>query len=443
MVYTFELIYNFKQIPSVFSPPFLFTLGFLVCATSASLYWDEWELNKMSSETFWILLIGVLIFNKSSLLFIKKESKKVILTFKHLKTPNNTILLLWLIFEIVYFFLFYKAMLSSTDSSTLADAASSLAQTKDDDVSTYQLPAYIGPIAFLIDSLTYLMYYYFASDLVIKSGNKLRSFLLFFIVVLSVIGPIMCGSRGTSIVKLMSFLFILYFMYVRTHRSYYKTVIPAKIKVSIISLMAILGLSWSIIGDILGRTSQEAAGYVFAIYCGAEIKNLDSYISEGKFGTSEQFGHETFFGYYLSTKMDDNRKTNSREKLDLPYRTEGGLPLGNVYTCFYSFLHDFGYLGVPILALLMSFISSSVWNGMKKNSISSIMCIFLYSILSFGLLFSFFSNKFFETFISFRLLKIVLFLWIVLHFFKFINFLEVRRFKSNNSSKLWIIRLQY
>ena len=326
-------------------------------------------------------------------------------------------------------------MLSSTMSQSIADAASSMAQTKDDDVLSYQLPAYIGPIMFLVDSLTYFIYYYLSKELSSQCKNRMTKYLLIFSVVLSIIGPILGGSRGASVVKFISFLFILYFVYTRKLGSFKLFKIPLRIKVGVVSSIALIGVLWSSIGDLLGRTSQEAIGYVFAIYCGAEIKNLDSYISERKFATSKQFGHETFYGFYLYTNAAKNRKVNSREKLDLPYRTEGGMPLGNVYTCFYPFIHDFGYIGIPILTILMGIICSVVWNEMLKPKPTSIIFIFLYSIISFGLLFSFFSNKFFESLVSFRLIKIVLFWFFLIWLMNYYKMIIQIKFKLSDIFK--------
>ncbi|KLD60505.1 hypothetical protein WP50_09840 [Lactiplantibacillus plantarum] len=104
------------------------------------------------------------------------------------------------------------------------------------------------------------------------------------------------------------------------------------------------------IRGLLGREvgSFSKANYL-AIYFGAEIKNLDTFIQAGQFPIRPHgtFGAQTFlefnrtFGKFFGS--------NATVILDLPFQNINGLSLGNVYTTFYAFLYDFGYRGVLLI----------------------------------------------------------------------------------------------
>ena len=82
------------------------------------------------------------------------------------------------------------------------------------------------------------------------------------------------------------------------------------------------------------------------------------------------------------------------------------------------FLYDFGYIGVPLVILLMSFLSGFIWNRMWRPGIIGLVCVFLYSIISYDLFFSFFSNKFFESLVTIKMLRMLVFWLVVLWFMK-------------------------
>ena len=72
--------------------------------------------------------------------------------------------------------------------------------------------------------------------------------------------------------------------------------------------------------------------------------------------------------------------------------------MGNVYTTFYSFAYDFGYLGIIVLTALMGFFSELVYEkALKiKESFASMLLVIYSSFISYQLVFSFFSDKFYE-----------------------------------------------
>ena len=91
--------------------------------------------------------------------------------------------------------------------------------------------------------------------------------------------------------------------------------------------------------------------YYLAFYCGAEIKNLDIFLNSTKTKPAI-WGEQTFvnlvkaIGRFFISGFDQYYLIN-------PYQSVNGYYLGNVYTTFKAYIHDFGYIGMIILIIIM------------------------------------------------------------------------------------------
>lgn len=146
-----------------------------------------------------------------------------------------------------------------------------------------------------------------------------------------------------------------------------------------------------------GRSGNIAFLDYIGIYLGAPIANLDAFLQEGGWGSSSPFGRMTFFCWYtyIGGKLSI---ADWQYAFDLPFREMAGFGMGNVYTTFYSFAYDFGYLGIIVLTALMGFFSELVYEkALKiKESFASMLLVIYSSFISYQLVFSFFSDKFYE-----------------------------------------------
>ena len=98
----------------------------------------------------------------------------------------------------------------------------------------------------------------------------------------------------------------------------------------------------------------------------------------------------TYFGYKFGI-------TEWQYTFDLPFLESNGFNMGNVYTTFYSYLYDFGFIGVFVLIALMALIFRPIYEKAKSSASSHAdLWIIFSSYIAFQLIFSFFSNKFYE-----------------------------------------------
>lgn len=412
-IYLFEINYSFKRTCSIFAPSVLFTSGFLACTVGALMYWKEWDMQTLGGNTFLVLSLGVILFNHSSIYFTRKINYNFSKKKVQISTPSLCLLTIWLCAQVVFYYLYGMALMRTTQSDNFALAAATVADSKIDDTISISIPRYLIYSFIVVEALTFFLYYFFANEIFDTNKKKWKIIILSASVLVSFVGPLVGGSRGSAIIKIFSFVTIIYICYVIKCHGFKNAIIPKRIKLFALTFICLMLTGWATFGAILGRESTSDANYVMAVYCGAELKNLDMYINTNKLGTSNNFGHETFIGVYsyLNKQMNDRRKT--REFLDLPFNSYHGYTLGNVYTCFYMFLYDFGYIGVPLIILLMSLICSFVWKRVVSGKESSIVYTFIYSVICFDLLFSFFSNKLFESLVNIGFLRQII-IWILL-----------------------------
>lgn len=92
-----------------------------------------------------------------------------------------------------------------------------------------------------------------------------------------------------------------------------------------------------------------------------------------------------------------------------------GIEIGNVYTTFYPFIYDFGYIGIlPLLsipAVYYCFTYNKVLRMSERNVFN--YKLFIFSYLFNDLVMLPFSNRFYETVLDAAFLKFLILSWVL------------------------------
>ncbi|HFI0346423.1 TPA: O-antigen polymerase, partial [Streptococcus suis] len=217
----------------------------------------------------------------------------------------------------------------------------------------------------------------------------------------------------SPIFRLITYMvFIFYILTLKNGYSRFQMKVVIKRIISIaIAVLVLFFVSLS----MFGRTNNYNNFHYLFIYLGAPLYNLDVFIQTHSFPiVQEYFGQQSFQSLYNYILPKIGQETYS---LILPYVQYSSVyGLGNVYTTFYQFLYDFGYLGLIILTIGISgFYTTSYKNLLnfnKWNSNFSIL-LFIYAYLFNDLIMLIFSNRFYETILSVNTLKIFIFTFII------------------------------
>lgn len=402
----------------IISPSFLFISGFTIASYIACCYKNEWNLG-LHFNTFCMILLGSLSFFLVEWWYRNKHKKqfdyKYIINCQNAVSLSTNKLIAFAVFQLFIYYLHYKQQMSFTNANVWTDAIGEIDQDNKFGDKSFSLPWYINvPHAFCQVSghvwICLFVYYIKLS----KQFAKIK-ILLGINMLLSMLGSLLSGGR----MPLLGYLIPLGIMLFALNRKrQQKEEKPLKQQLALILLGVLFVLFFSQIGTIIGRheTDNMDAKYVFAVYCGAEIKNLDIYLN-----SNEPFplNNELPFSNTFKSFYDF---LNSRLGMSIPFKdvkysflTNGKYFLGNVYTCYRSFYNDLGGWGF-LLAGFCSFLACILYKRFNQSSFFHTgivdLNVFLYCFFCMGLFLAFFAEIFLV-----RLLSVEYFIRTIIYFY--------------------------
>lgn len=424
IIYAINLLWAYRHFKCYIAPPILFGVGFLAMAVTASFYIEEWGLS-LRNDTFFILSFGVLWFTFVCIVVDKCLHKKRQIpqqlsspSFKNINVKRlKKIVLFFVIIGVIacFFKLMYLRRYYGGYGSLSAMLYGLRADIMDDDIA-FNFPIWLRISLLLTNSFVNVSIFCLCFQWILKYKDDLLTFLLIAQISTYIILVLSNGARGGLVIIAMAIVII----YLIKQIHYLgKIVISNKVKIVAIITLSFTATAFYSLGTLLGREPSYDSTYGFAVYCGAQIKNLDLFMDSplrsNEFGSNQIWGRETFFvlNKELSKYLNDEKLYARR--FDLPWLSYKGLSLGNVYTTFYQFYYDFEYTGVIILTALMAFISILTYRksiNMNQSFFELSLYMVCYARIGYCLLLSFFSNKFYEEFFTIGFLKILLLMYI-------------------------------
>ncbi len=381
------------------APSFIFTSSFLFSALWALLYTKEWNLN-LHINTYFVIAGGVFEFIIVSYLIqsIMKftRANRNIYTKQKVQEiqMNSLVKAIFLIVSIGIVFYSYYAIVRAVHGS-MSDISSALfvyrvkTMNVSDDIA---LPRIVAYGRMMLNACGYWFLYILIQNYI---AIKKIDFLSLLIVVMQVLSSFATGGRNGAINIILGG--VLVFLFLLSRKNGMRKSISLKTILKLIVLAFVVLVLFQSVGSVVGRitTSNTSLLDYLAKYCGAEIKNLDIFLQSDKIGASSQNQTFIYIVRWLGPKIG---MQNTKYALDLPYMNVNGFNLGNVYTTFYPYIYDYGYIGEITLVAVMAGIIQIVYELAKRTTISNKpnYSIVLYMFMFSSLMFSFFSNKFYE-----------------------------------------------
>ena len=398
LILLLNFIYAVFNNYSFINPSTSFIFGFVMAVLVAIIYKDEWGMKELHTNTFLVIAIGVTVYN----IAVKLHSGKWRITKQEhvLSKPRSIFLnkkwLIIFIFISAFITLWeYHAKISITGSANIAEALFQMdKEFKQGDIDMYQLPVVLRNVLLFRDVINVYFFYILAKMIALKSYEGKLMYVI-IISIIGFIGTIFSGSRGNAVTYLLYMFYVWTIFRIRFCNSLRRMTLKKGVVTFLVLIMggALFVKSTEWVGRSIGNLDPT---YYFAIYCGAEIKNLDLFMNE-KQPPNNIFGEHTFSGLIPSTKY-------SREQgLEfIQFREYNGYPLGNVYTVFQDLYQDFGFFGVLLLTAIMALIMQHFF----INSLNSKACyckqfdlsVCLYAYFSTAVVYSFFSDRFYGLF---------------------------------------------
>lgn len=398
-------------------PSVLFCAGFFVCAAFAVSSSATWQYGA-SDQVVETISLGLLLFVASAVasrIIMRGEPTKETKTENSWILPvNGSILIIFAILQIlvlVWTLREISAMFPASDPLTSISLYDHANKFTDEGVDSFTFP--LGPLRGLCTVVGYYICYLIGQSYATRNYRNL--ILLVINLIIAMLVSLESGGRNTAI----SYIVYCFIDYLIMRRQWLgtKRAVPFKIFViGIIGFIIIIGTFQAALG-LMGRSSGTDYWQYICMYVGAEIPNLDSFLSNVGLPSS-LFGKMTFYtsinwiGSHLNI-------TSFVYQMDLPFQYRNGVSLGNVYTTFYAFVYDFGFIGLITLTALMAIISQWVYERAIRFDRGTNSCIWvmIYSLAANTLLMSFFSNKFYESFFCIGLIRQLIFLLMVHYFY--------------------------
>lgn len=401
------------------TPHFGFALSFIPQVMLACFYIAKWDLD-LEIGTIMVISGGVFLFSIVSFLFCGKRPRQLIRSGVEHNTNEAGIevdtwkLILMIAIQTGTILLCVKYLLSLSSGVSLGEAILYYRYTNLFAEDSFVIPSFVRMLRTFCVSSGFVFTY-----LLIHSYNykdKVEKKFLLFNILLSVVNDVIFGARtGIAILGIAA---VVQYYFIRGKKVGWRRAMPFKTLLKIvIGGFIFLGL-FQAIAELMGRTL--ASDYTFmdyiAGYLSAELRNLNSFIRIGKFGSTIN-NNQTLNGIipFLSKVFGHPEWIH---KLDLPFIIEGGYNYGNVYTIFYAFIYDMGYGGlfvyIPIMAIFCAWMYKKVLKERIDNKIS--VNIIVYSYVYYTIIFSFFSDKFYETVVNTKFVWTIV-SWLVLSWF--------------------------
>lgn len=395
----FSFILNKKDL---IAPSFVFCVSFCFSCIWAVAYAKEWDLG-LHSNTFWVILGGVLEFIIFSYIIqsafslvkgknsISGKSEPIKIKIENWK---KILFLMFCIFTIFYSVYSIVRVMNGSFSNVAESiyAYRNISIFSDESIPLPKLMVYSR---YAVNAAGYWFAYIIINNYLVEKKVDILSVL---IVIMSMISSMTTGGRNGAVNIILACVAI-FFILLNKKNGFHKS-IRFKTMVQFIVIAIVVLWVFQTIGTLLGRTTSVDTNTMdyLAKYCGAEIKNLDLFLQEN-YSTSNNniWGSQTFI-YIIRWLGPKFGIKNTYYALTLPYRTVNGFNLGNVYTTFYPYIYDFGYIGLVCLVGLMAVITQWVYERGKRIKLkkSPAMCIMIYGYMFSSIALSFFSNKFYE-----------------------------------------------
>lgn len=430
-VVTLLVLSIFTSNEAVISPQFGFAACFIPGIVYAFYYVDEWDLN-LCRQTTEVIILGITVFIVVSALFGRlcrsvriqsthSQHSKDLFSQHHSCCLSDSIpawkIIFLLLLELVSLLLVVVFLITNFGTNISAAIYAFRLGNMDVTATNYvSLPGFVRLIRRIALAAGYIVIYLFFNGIVYKSRrNRITEIIC---MILAFTNGIILGGRGDGI-QLIASGFIIYLLVRRGQSGSISLRFSDIIK--IIVIVTIILVTFAGLGSLLGRQMDflDFNDYI-AVYLSAELKNLDIFIRKGSFGTS--FKNSQTMINVVNTFGSLLGQQNWIHSLDNPYHYIGKNALGNVSTIFYAFMYDGGYAGVIGYTALFAAISQIIFqHSLKAKTRYQIsLSILFYSYVWYTVIFSFFSDKFYEMIFN------TAFIWTMLSWVLIILFLNMR-----------------
>lgn len=390
----------------IINPSFTFVLSFTFSSTIATLYSLKWNLN-LHINTFCVLVGGAALYIFFSALIHLISTKHIVRedykTIYEVDKIKSICLIIISIISIIWTIQFLKYNISE---STLARIIYTYRYANVFTTDKIFMPKLLGYLRSIVTALGYFYAFLLGYKL---AALKKFDIIYLVVIILSGVNASLTGGRQ-QMINIICATICAYILVLQKKNGSGKIITIKKLLKYFVIVFAVLWIFKSG-GELIGRNNSNTTlmDYI-AKYCGAQIKNLDLFLQTDNNHYETIWGMQTFYSFW-------SWKGVALPVRDLAFNYVNGFNLGNVYTTYFDYIYDFGYLGVIVLIPIMACIMQALYEKTRRSIIkpSTMFWFVLFGYEFPNVLFSFFSNEFYIYNLSSNFVQYVI-VWILLLF---------------------------
>ena len=358
------------------TPSIIFCCTYFLSTLCTCLNVKEWGV-KLQFNTFLVFFLGTLefiIINYIIYNYFKNRSKnkkiKNKIQIKDIKI-NKKFLISIIVYEILVLLLLYKNVLSIASEYGKYNSFSE-ALTIFKDVTSYKpitrLPRYLTLLMKPIVSAAYVAVFIFFNNLFTRKKDiklKIKENIIYCIFPTLYITQRIIESNRGSILNLGVSIIVMAIIFWSMSNDW-KKVFPLK-RIGQLLLLGIIGLIvFYYSASLVGRINNKNMYRYITFYAGGSIECFNVWLN--KPDNIESFRGEYTFGRTINDLNDlklTNIHTNNKNYSSFVYYKNK--MVGNIYTSYRPWIHDFGVIGLVILQGLLSTIFSYMYYIIRYN----------------------------------------------------------------------------
>ncbi len=405
----------------IIEPVIIFLTAYTLSIFCACLNVAKWNIN-LSLTTFLVLLIGALEFIAISYYIHNKFKNKNLKKSKkitEIKTTKETVYLSILISTLTLILLICNVIYIAKKYGNFNGISEMLRIFKD--YTSYKglvkLNIVVRTLLKIVIANAYIYIFIFINNIIVskqKIKESIKANILYTVCPVIYILCSLLQSNRSGIIDytliILTTTLILYLM-----KSRWEEKIKIK-KIALIGMIfAILLVLFYLIAGLVGRENQKNMFDYITYYIGGSIECLNQYI---KYPIETKIvGEETF--HNLLTNLNDMHITNLdlNSSVHLEFRYYGETMIGNIYTAYRRWIHDFGYIGAFILNGFMAVFFNVFYNKIKYNNYKKekiMLLIIIYSYMSYSIYYHPLDSVFYNEFVS-RAFILLMFILIIVY----------------------------
>lgn len=407
------------------APTFLMIALFWLSTICVWINYGSWNIEILPFTVF-IIISGILFFCIGyyiiSYSFVRRYSKVQHNELHYISIPNWKVIM-YIIFSSIIAFLYAKAIINEVGNygtwSEIMERYRYATVYQEITNKEIYIPRFLSTGRMIVNAAGYIFVYVCINNfLITKRWEKIKLCAILTCVLVSLV-----GSQRLDLIRIpLAMMVIYYALNDGTGKFTYSN--RTRLLLKYIALAFIIILCFSGVRTLVGRQNTLGAVEYISQYLGGPIVLLDDYLKKPIYD-SNIFGKESFWGVYNFLYSITG---NIKYKYDytLEFRTINGINMGNVYTAFRMYYHDFGFWGIIIMDFTLGVIFSILYGAIKYNIKLKLnkmnffkykskvnFLIIVYSVIIHSIVMMFYQDWFFSHVIEWYQIKLLIMMWLI------------------------------